>query len=59
MEKAISDAERRRVEIQSTLQDPAVYSISARVQELTRELERTTAEIDRLYARWQELEARG
>jgi len=58
MEEKILDAEGRAEELQKTLNDPGIYKDrSAEVPGLVAALEATRAEIDRLYARWQELEA--
>jgi len=56
MEAAIEAAETRKAELEAKLADPAVYSSSTKVPELQRELETATSEVDRLYARWQELQ---
>ena len=56
MEAAIEAAESRKAELEAKLADPAVYSSATKVPELQRELEAATAEVDRLYARWQELQ---
>ncbi|HVG59134.1 MAG TPA: ABC-F family ATP-binding cassette domain-containing protein [Hyalangium sp.] len=57
MEAAIEAAESRKAELEAKLADPAVYSSATKVPELQRELEAATAEVDRLYARWQELQS--
>ncbi|MCE9666598.1 ABC-F family ATP-binding cassette domain-containing protein [Myxococcus stipitatus] len=56
MEAAIEAAETRKAELEAQLADPTVYSKSTRVAEVQKDLETTTAEVDRLYARWQELQ---
>ena len=56
MEAAIEAAETRKAELEAKLADPAVYSSATKVPELQRELEAATTEVDRLYARWQELQ---
>ncbi|SEU09778.1 ABC-F family ATP-binding cassette domain-containing protein [Stigmatella erecta] len=56
MEAAIEAAETRKGELEAKLADPAVYSSSTKVPELQRELDVASAEVDRLYARWQELQ---
>jgi ATP-binding cassette subfamily F protein uup len=56
MEAAIEAAESRKAELEAKLADPAVYSSATKVPELQRELEAATTEVDRLYARWQELQ---
>jgi ATP-binding cassette subfamily F protein uup len=58
MEAAILAAEERRAAVESALSDPATYQRDgASVGGLKEELERLGVEVDRLYARWQELEA--
>ena len=57
MEAAIEAAETRKAELEAKLADPAVYSSATKVPELQRELETAGAEVDRLYARWQELQS--
>jgi ATP-binding cassette subfamily F protein uup len=58
VEAAIEAAERRVTELQSTLEDPSVYKTrSAEVPTLVASLDAARAEVERLYARWQELEA--
>jgi ABC transport system ATP-binding/permease protein len=56
MEAAIEAAEARKAELEARLVDPGVYTDGRKVQELQRELEVTSAEVDRLYSRWQELQ---
>jgi ATP-binding cassette subfamily F protein uup len=56
MEAAIEAAETRKAALEAQLADPAVYSNGAKVAEVQKELEATAAEVDRLYARWQELQ---
>ena len=57
IEGAISTAEARVVTLEGTLSDPTVYKERAtEVPTLVAELEAARAEVDRLYARWQELE---
>jgi ATP-binding cassette subfamily F protein uup len=58
IEAAIAAAEARVTELSATLNDPAVYkSRAAEVPMLVAALEAARAEVDRLYARWQELES--
>ncbi len=58
MEAAIEAAERRKAEVESALADPATYQrAGASVAALRVELDRLAADVDRLYTRWQELEA--
>jgi ABC transport system ATP-binding/permease protein len=57
MEAAILAAEGRKAEIELQLSDPATYQKDGgRVASLKAELARVGAEVERLYARWQELE---
>jgi ABC transport system ATP-binding/permease protein len=58
MEAAIMAAEERKRAVEATLSDPATYrATGAGVAALREELEGASAEIERLYARWQELES--
>ena len=56
MEATIEAAEKRKAELEAKLADPAVYSQGSKVAEVNQALEATTAEVDRLYTRWQELQ---
>jgi ATP-binding cassette subfamily F protein uup len=57
MEAAIEAAEARVVELESTLSDPAVFKDRpAEVPALVASLDAARVEVERLYARWQELE---
>ena len=57
MEALILAAEERKSALEATLADPATYQKDgASVARLRGELEGVTAEVERLYARWQELE---
>ncbi|HET9451432.1 MAG TPA: ABC transporter C-terminal domain-containing protein [Aggregicoccus sp.] len=42
--------------MEAQLADPAVFSSPSRVQEVQQQLEPATREVERLYARWQELQ---
>jgi ATP-binding cassette subfamily F protein uup len=58
MEAAILAAEERKSSLEAALSDPATYQRDgAAVAGLRGELEAATAEVERLYARWQQLEA--
>jgi len=58
IEPRILAAEGRQAELEAALSDPATYQREgAGVARLRRELEQVAAEVERLYARWQELEA--
>jgi ATP-binding cassette subfamily F protein uup len=58
IEPAILAAEERKGALEATLADPATYQRAGEtVPALRAELEQVTAEVERLYARWQELEA--
>ncbi len=56
MEATIEAAEARKAGLEAQLADPAVYSNGPKVAEVQTELDAATAEVDRLYARWQELQ---
>ena len=57
MEAAILAAEERKSALEAALGDPATYQKDGgAVAGLKAELEQVTAEVERLYARWQELE---
>ena len=58
MEERILEAEDALANAQSALEDPAVASDSKALQERCATLETARAEVERLYARWAELEAR-
>ena len=58
IEAAILAAESRAESLQATLNDPAIYKErSAEVPRLVAELDASRAEVEKLYARWQELES--
>jgi ATP-binding cassette subfamily F protein uup len=56
MEAAIEAAETRKAELEAQLVDPSVYSSASKAAEVQKELGVTAAEVERLYARWQELQ---
>jgi ABC transport system ATP-binding/permease protein len=58
MEQAILEAERARESCQRAVADPAIASDAAALQERYAALEAARVEVDRLYARWAELEAK-
>jgi ATP-binding cassette subfamily F protein uup len=59
IEDAISTAEARIRELEVLLSDPAVFKErGAEVQGLIAALDAARAEVERLFARWQELDAR-
>ncbi|MBI4629229.1 MAG: ABC-F family ATP-binding cassette domain-containing protein [Candidatus Rokubacteria bacterium] len=58
MERAILDAERVVEACQRGVDDPAIASDPAALQQQYAALEAARADVDRLYARWAELEAR-
>jgi ATP-binding cassette subfamily F protein uup len=58
MEQAILDAEDALAERRREVEDPAIASDSVVLQQRLAALERARAEVDRLYARWAELEAK-
>ena len=58
MEEAIVTAEGRVAELEATLQDPAVFKErGAEVQGMIGRLDAARAEVERLFARWEELSA--
>ena len=58
LEEAIGAAEGRVAELEATLSDPEIYKTrSAEVPAMVASLEKARIEVERLYARWQELEA--
>ncbi len=58
IESTISDAETKVATLEATLQDPNVFKErGAEVQGLVTELDAARAEVERLFARWQELDA--
>jgi len=58
MEALILAAEEKKSALEATLADPATYQKAGdTVAGLRAELEQVTADVDRLYGRWQELEA--
>jgi ATP-binding cassette subfamily F protein uup len=58
MEAAILDAEERKAALEAALSDPTTYQkAGSGVAALRVELMQVSEEVDRLYARWQELEA--
>jgi ATP-binding cassette subfamily F protein uup len=58
MEQAILDAEAALAAAQGAADDPAIASNPLALQERYATLEAARAEVDRLYARWAELEAK-
>lgn len=56
MEATIEAAEQRKAGLEAQLADPTVYSNGSKVAEVNQALEAITAEVDRLYSRWQELQ---
>ncbi|HSS03169.1 MAG TPA: ABC transporter C-terminal domain-containing protein [Kofleriaceae bacterium] len=58
IEDTIAAAEGRVAELEATLSDPAVFKDRpTEVQTLITALDATRAEVERLFARWQELDA--
>jgi ATP-binding cassette subfamily F protein uup len=55
---AIAEAEAKLAALDAQLGDPAFYA-KADVKQVTRARAEAAAEVARLYARWEELEARG
>ena len=58
MEPSVLAAEARLVEARRRAEDPAIASDAAALQLRLEELEAARLEVDRLYARWAELEAK-
>jgi len=56
IEDAVAAAEEEKERLEALMQDPAVFADAARLVELQAALGQATAEVDRLYARWQELQ---
>ncbi|KFA89501.1 ABC-F family ATP-binding cassette domain-containing protein [Archangium violaceum] len=56
MEAAIEAAETRKAELEAKLVDPTIYSSGTKAADVQKELDVTTAEVERLYTRWQELQ---
>ncbi len=57
IEQTIAEAETRVTALEATLSDPAVFKDrGAEVQQLIAELDAARAEVERLFARWQELD---
>lgn len=57
MEKRIADQEALVQKLTADLEDPKIMSSSVRIQEVSAELGKAQSEVERLYARWQELES--
>ena len=58
MEQAILEAERAVEACRREVDDPAIVSDSTALQQRYAALETARADVDRLYARWAELEAK-
>jgi ATP-binding cassette subfamily F protein uup len=57
IESQIEAAEARKSQAEAALGDPQTYAKQPqRIPELQRELDKSAAEVDRLYARWQDLQ---
>ncbi|AKU92418.1 ABC-F family ATP-binding cassette domain-containing protein [Vulgatibacter incomptus] len=56
MEATIEAAEERKAGLEAQLADPAVFSQASKVAALQAELDAASSEVERLYARWQELQ---
>ena len=57
IEAAIEAAENKKSALEAKLADPAVFTRSGEVASLSAELDVVTKEVERLYARWQELQS--
>ncbi len=55
IETAIEKAEAKKAALEAELQKPEVFTNATESARLSKALEAATAEVDRLYARWQEL----
>ena len=58
MEDAIASAEARIGELEAMVVDPKVFTDWAKIQEVNAELETKRTEVETLYVRWGELEAK-
>jgi ATP-binding cassette subfamily F protein uup len=56
MESRILEAEERLATAEARAHDPAIASVASEIEARCRELEAAHGEVDRLYARWAELE---
>jgi len=56
MEKRIAEVERQLAVLRATLEDPAIMSDAPRLQVACERMEETQKRVDKLYARWAELE---
>jgi len=57
IEAEILAAEERKASLEAALSDPAYQRVGSAVAGMRAELEQATADVERLYQRWQELEA--
>jgi len=58
IEQRIEEGEKILAGKQALLEDPAVFSDPERIRDLMREIEEAQANVDALYSRWSELEAK-
>ena len=58
MENAVLEAEERLADAKRRAEDPAIATDALALQERYAALDASQAEVDRLYARWAELEAK-
>jgi ABC transport system ATP-binding/permease protein len=58
MEAKIEESENALAAAQKAMEDPAVASDFAKLQARSADLEKARQEVERLYARWAELEAK-
>jgi ATP-binding cassette subfamily F protein uup len=56
LEKRIAEAEQQLTVLRATLEDPAIMSDAPRLQVACEQMEETQKRVDKLYARWAELE---
>ncbi len=59
MEGAILVLESQKAEVEKQLADPAVYAVASKVTPLQARLEAINTELERLFARWEELQKLG
>ena len=58
IEQAVEDAEARLAEARARAEDPSIATDAAALQQRFEELAAAQAEVDRLYGRWGDLEAK-
>ena len=58
MEKTVLDAEQRLAQAKTRAEDPAIAADALALHDRFNELTQAQGEVDRLYARWSELEGK-